>query len=296
MNTAVLYLIMFAMPLIAVAKVVIQGKVTKGFIETTEQLMLFNAVQFFIAAAANTALNVRSFPPDFLFLILAALGTSVFTMLTQTCYTAALKEGPVGKTCIIFNFAAFIPLAAGVVFFNEALNINKILALICMAVAFILIPRNGKEPINRKWLLLAAGAMVSNGMANVILLFVGKTPALNSNKDLYFTFIFLFASAISLCIYAVLHKIKPTAAIGKMLGTPKFLYGAAAIGVLICVYNYCTPLVLSGVDSTVFYPVTNLGVMVISALAGIVLFKEKISLKSGIGIVIALISILLTNI
>lgn len=288
---------MCVMPFVSVTKVVIQGRVAQEIINTQKRLMLFNVIQFFAAFVVNTALNLRSLPQNFWITFGAAAATAVFSASFQSFYALAMRQGPVGKTSIINNFASFPPLILGVLFFHEALGIWKIIAIACMVVAFVLIPKDTGEPMNWRWFLLAMAAMLSSSAMNVVLLFLGKTPSFAEDRDFYFSVLFLMAFLFSLVLYLRICRRSPDGdTVASMFRMPRYFWGAAAVGALVCVYNYLVPVVLSGVDSTVFYPVTALGGMTVAALAGVILFREHLSLRSGIGILVAMVSILLTNI
>ena len=68
-------------------------------------------------------------------------------------------------------------------------------------------------------------------------------------------------------------------------------------GILLGIANYCSmyfllkALRIDGLDSSSVFAINNVAIVAVSTLIGLILFREKISTKNWIGIILAVISI-----
>ena len=73
-------------------------------------------------------------------------------------------------------------------------------------------------------------------------------------------------------------------------------------GIVLGIPNYFTIVFLikamqtSGFESSTLFTINNVSVVVVSTLVGLLLFKEKFSLKNKIGVILAIIGIVLVTI
>ena len=69
----------------------------------------------------------------------------------------------------------------------------------------------------------------------------------------------------------------------------KSIIGGIALGIpnFCSIYFLMMALEKSGMQSSVLYPVNNMGIVVLSALFGILIFREKLSIINVLGIILA---------
>ena len=71
------------------------------------------------------------------------------------------------------------------------------------------------------------------------------------------------------------------------------IIGGMILGFLNFGTTYYLIMAMGVFQSTVLFPVQNVGIVVLSALAGFIIFKEKLSVINWIGILLSIIAILL---
>ncbi|MFB0926240.1 MAG: EamA family transporter, partial [Vicingaceae bacterium] len=83
---------------------------------------------------------------------------------------------------------------------------------------------------------------------------------------------------------------------------PQLKYKNIFAGILFGLPNYITIILFfgalenSGLAATQVYPIISMGVIIISAFVGLILFKERLSLRNWIGLGFAILSIfIITN-
>lgn len=67
--------------------------------------------------------------------------------------------------------------------------------------------------------------------------------------------------------------------------------GATITGVVIGAVNIINLYISGAINSVIFFPVVNGGVIVLSGLAAIIFFREKLSVKQTIGLILGIAAI-----
>ncbi|WP_316948652.1 EamA/RhaT family transporter [Flavobacterium akiainvivens] len=214
-----------------------------------------------------------------IFVPLMFLLPSVFLMLALS-----IRHVGIVRTDAAQRMSLFIPILAALLIFHEAFNNYKIIGLCIAFPALALILSKKADKPAKEWLY---PALVLLGFGLVDSLFkqvaIIKTPA-------YTTSLFiLFSGALTITIGAVLYEI--------IFLKKKFQLMNFAYGMLVGIFNFGNILfylkahkAFSDNPSTVFAAM-NIGVIVLGSLTGVLIFKEKLSLRNYAGIVLALVAI-----
>lgn len=218
-----------------------------------------------------------------LYIPLGILLPSVFFLLAMS-----VKHIGIVKTDIAQRLSLFIPVLASVFIFQEQFTLLKIagLALAFVAIYFILKRKENLENAGNNWIYPAI-VLLGFGLADV--LFKSLTTQSNIPYTTSLLIVFCLALAISILfsIYSILFQKKP------------FSFLNVAFGLFLGLLNFGNILfylkahdALSENPTTVFASM-NLGVIIAGTVIGIVFFKEKITPKNYIGIVLAIVAIVL---
>ena len=224
----------------------------------------------------------------------------IFGLITATQYVfnlKALETGPLSYTQVIISFSTIIPTLSGVLFFGETIELIQVFGIILILISLLLSidkSKNNKKS-SFKWLAYCMIAFVCTGLIGVMQKVHQKSQfasELNSFLVIAFLISFLFASTVSL----VICKRENSFIIfdNKSKKSKLFiLLCMLCCGIFIAVNNKLN-LYLSGViDSAIFFPIVNGGGLVLATLASLVLFKEKLSVKRWLGVVLGIISVIL---
>ncbi len=204
----------------------------------------------------------------------------------------ALGIGPFSYTTVIVSLSAIIPTLSGRFLFGETIDAFQYVGIVLMVVCILLSneKKTGEEKkASTKWLLLCLMSSLFNG-------FIGVFQKLHQNsehKDELTVFLlsaFVFASLVSLASLLLVRR-SPEVRAEQRFSIKKWyiivpIVGGAALGTC-----HVVNLLLSGMlDSAVMFPVVNLIPFAVSAVAATFLFKERISKRRFVGILIGVLA------
>ena len=256
---------------------------------------VFNAVACLTAAVI--LLCWGGFGASSVFTIVLGVAFGAVTALQGITNIAALQVGPMSYTSVIISFSTLISSLSGVMFFDESLGWAQIVGMVLMLASFVLAAKSDvdEKKANLKWLFLCLIAFVATGGIGVM----QKVHQSSEYRDELNAFLIIaFVSSAVLCaFFAALMKRRESRFADekekkKMAKQVWLLLGIMiASGACVAVNNKFN-LYLSGVmDSAVFFPIVNGGGLVLTTLAAVLLFKEKLSTKQWIGVVLGIASV-----
>lgn len=232
--------------------------------------------------------STYEYPWFFMALFLGALFIFIFNIVALS-----IQNINVTLTTIFQKMSLVFPSVVGIFWFGEYLNLPKGLGIGLAILSVILINisgRNdeGKESSLRKYWYLAALTLLGSGVIEICLYLVDALEW-SKNSNVEFTgSLFFFAGSFGLIYYAF-KSLKEYQAFhwkdvlgGIFLGIPNFF----SIYWIMCLLE-------QGMDGSIVFPVINVGVICVNALAGYFLFKERLSMIQFIGLLFAVVAIIL---
>ena len=257
---------------------------------------VFNAVG--CLSAAVILLFWGGFGPSSLFTVVLGITFGAVTALQGITNIVALQIGPMSYTSVIISFSTLISALSGLMFFGESLGWAQIVGIVLMLISFLLAANNNGEEkkANLKWLLACLIAFAATGGIGIMQKVHQSSAHLGElNAFLIIAFV---SSAILCAIFAAFLKKreKIDTCMAKTVQTSKkqlwiSLAVMVAGGVCIAVNNRFN-LYLSGVmDSAVFFPIVNGGGLVLTTLAAVLLFRERLSKKQWVGLLFGIASV-----
>jgi len=222
--------------------------------------------------------------------ILSLLFVSGFNMNAH----ATQKIG-ISYTALIQKLTLIVPSGIAILFFAESLTTYKLIGIIGAIIAIVLIqlPSKKEEMENsalKKYALLAAGVFLF-AAAIETLLFYMNIKGISTGSDIaVVSSIFGFAGLVGFFIMITQIVLKKTTfqlknvLAGICLGIPNFY------SIYLLLY-----LLAEGWEASVMFPLNNVGIIALSALAAFLFFKERMNAWKWIGLLIAIVSILLIS-
>jgi drug/metabolite transporter (DMT)-like permease len=217
------------------------------------------------------------------------------TALQGITNLSALQIGPMSYTSVIISFSTLISALSGVMFFGESLGWAQIVGIALMLVSFVLAANvsSDEKKANFKWLVLCLIAFAATGCIG-ILQKVHQSSAHRTELNSFLIIAFLSSALIS-SLFAALLKKRENAGNDVKSGEKK---GFGIMLIIMIAGGACAAannkfnLYLSGVmDSAVFFPIVNGGGLVLTTLAAVLIFREKLSKKQWIGVVFGIASV-----
>lgn len=181
-----------------------------------------------------------------------------------------------------------LPVIASFFLYGDDLSVLKSTGIVLALIGVVLSSTNaGKPNFETKYLGLILVIFFGQGIADIIFNYAQKTYVQANHGSLFISVLFLsaFFSGIIILTIQIIRKKEKLAfkniAWGIALGVPNFL----------TVYYFFRALESEFVQSSQAYPILNMGVIIISAITGFILFKEQLTLRNWIGIFVSMLAI-----
>jgi len=192
------------------------------------------------------------------------------------------------KTDIAQRLSLFIPILASYFIFKEEFSQLKLIGLAVAFPAMILIlSRNKSNDSNQNKWIYPALVLFGFGVIDVFFKQIALQKSFPYTTSLFVVFCIAFLVALLFTGYSVLIQKKKLKSINLLFGS---ILGILNFGNIL--FYLKAHKAFSDNPSTVFASM-NMGVILLGSLAGILIFKEKVTLKNYIGIILALGAIIL---
>ncbi len=220
-------------------------------------------------------------------LFLGVLFIVVFTLMSMS----AEKAG-VSVTSVANKLSLVIPVSLAFWLYNDTLNILKLVGIFIALLSLIFVSYNFDKKSQQtkvSYVLLPILVFLGSGMVDVLIKFAQDQYVSGGGFHNLFL-VMLFGTAASSGVIAIfIKKIrnKPVSLTWKellwgfMLGIPN--YGSI----------YFLVKTLEKWESSIVFPVNNVGIILCATLLALLIYKERIKRTSMIGFILAIIAILL---
>ena len=214
----------------------------------------------------------------------------MFISLFYLMATISQKIG-VSAASVSTKMSVAIPVTAAVILYGDTMTVTKLSGIILAFPAIWMATMKGKAEVPNKSLLwLPFILFIGAGFLDTFLKLSEKMLVPPADELLFIPSIFAMAFVSGLILQPLLPKNSEAEA-------PK--YHTWIGGILLGVVNYGSiyfiwkALAQHGVESSMVFPVANMGVVAASTLAGWLIFKEHLSIKNWVGISMAIPAIAL---
>lgn len=219
-------------------------------------------------------------------LMLGFLFIAVFNIAAITTQKSGLSV-----VAVATKMSVAIPVLFGIFLYNESTGILKILGILLALVSVYLTSIKTKEGISIKKenLIFPLLVFFGSGIIDTSIKYLETSYVSETDVGLFSSTIFATAGIIGIIILII------QAFMGKLKITFKNILGGIALGVpnYYSIYFLVMALRTEGFDSSTIFTMNHVGIVTISTLVGILLFKEKLIRKNWIGLILAIISIIL---
>jgi drug/metabolite transporter (DMT)-like permease len=216
-----------------------------------------------------------------------ALGFLFITIFNVMALTA--QKNGLSVASVASKMSVIIPILFGISIYNESIGYQKVLGILLALVAVYLTSAKPKKN----------GTTISKSIYLPIILFLGSGIidtsvnhyAPKGNMALFLSLIFGMAGVIGLIIISINH----------LKSKSRFNFKSIPFGFALGLVNYCSmyfllkALRVNGLETSSVFTINNVAIVAFSTLVGLLLFKESISKKNWIGILIAIVAILLVT-
>lgn len=221
-------------------------------------------------------------------IVLGALFVAIFFVMANTA-----QQNGVSVASVAGKMSVVIPVVFGVLLYDESVTYLKIIGiLIALVSVYLASVKEERSTFNKAGLLFPILLFFGSGAIDTTLKFVEVNFVQNNETALFSGSLFGFAAFFGLLILLV-----KTIQKREAFGIKNII-----AGIVLGIPNYFTIVFLikamqtSGFESSTLFTINNVSVVVVSTLVGLLLFKEKFSLKNKIGVALAILGIVLVTI
>lgn len=203
----------------------------------------------------------------------------------------AIREGAMSLTSLATSYSLIIPTIYGLLFLNESAGVFLFIGLILLLCSLFLVnSKKSDSPITLKWLVFALLAFLGNGFGSTI-----QTAQQNRFEGQYKSEFMILALAILSIFFFTLSLIKEKADNKACFKSnfPLMLLNGAANGFT---NLFVMILVSRGMPASIMFPVISGGGIIFTSLVSIFVYKEKLSAKQYIGLLLGTASVVFMNI
>ncbi|MBE6668032.1 MAG: hypothetical protein E7607_06975 [Ruminococcaceae bacterium] len=257
----------------------------------TRSFFLCQSVLFLCGAVALVLFGKISFGVVAYQTFIYAAVYAILLIFAQWFYTAALAKGNTALCSTVYSLGFILPTLSGAILWAEAFSILDVLGVLCAMSAVIVsgLKSQEKEKTTKSYYFIPLViAMFASGGLGIVQKLQQKS-AYAEQKSIFLLIAFTLAAVISF-IFSLLAK--------KQGDTP-FCRGKLMVASCVGLFFGCCNLLntsLAGLlDSAIFFPTLNIGVILLSMICGVIFFKEKISKKELAVLILGGLSILLLN-
>ena len=234
-------------------------------------------------------LDLFSRPWWLMSLMLAVLFITGFNIMA-----ISFQKSGVALTAIIQKMSLVMPASLAIAFYGEALTLTKSLGILLALLAIVLVNRppasEDGQPFDKSLLMWPLVTFAMSGIIEIIL-FISEAHGLVGDDGMLFTASSFAQAAILGSIYALFLIIK-----GADLPRTKEVIGGIALGLPNYLSIYLLVYLLSqGWDGSLLFPLNSIGILVLTALIGFFLYKEKIHKANISGIILGIGAIILLS-
>jgi drug/metabolite transporter (DMT)-like permease len=223
--------------------------------------------------------------------LICALIYSTVLICAQWFYTSALSQGNTALCSTVYSMGFIIPTVSGALFWMEKFTFIDLIGILC-AVATIIFSKsssgNSDKTAFKCFFIPLIIAMLSSGSLGIIQKIHQKSQFAGERGSLLLI-AFILASAISL-VASALCKNKCDNVIPK-----RTLPIASLIGLFFGCCNLLNTTLAGLLDTAIFFPTLNIGIIFLTTLSGAIIYKERITRKELTVLLCGSASILLLN-
>lgn len=205
------------------------------------------------------------------------------------CIAMSIRYGGIVKTEVAQRLSLFIPLIAAYLWMDEKMESSKFIGIAVgiLAIVFSIGWNKKIQNDSKKFWVFPVLVFVGMGIIDIIFKRVAQHQEVTYMSSLWIVFIIALGFALLFLSYLLLIRKEPFDKKALLYGAVLGLFNFGNI-----VFYMKAHRALPESPSLVFTGL-NIGVISVGALAGVLLFNEKLSIYNKIGVILAIISVLL---
>ncbi|OQA02150.1 MAG: EamA-like transporter family protein [Bacteroidetes bacterium ADurb.Bin408] len=261
--------------------IVIAFKIFTRFGISNLQAIIVNyivaAVLGFSLSGSFSDIPAAVFEPWFIYALLIGF----FLMFVFNVYAVSAQKAGIALTAVSGKMSVVIPVVAGAIIYNETMGWIRIAGIVTALLALYLTFKSKEKRVYNPWTFVLPAILFLGTGTNDSLLNYAQRKLIHGDQMYFLSVCFLISLIFGLLFLLGKSFFKPEKFVLKNI------VGGVILGLLNFGSTYYFLVCLGLYESSVFFPVFNVSIVSIAALAGYFIFKEKLSLINRIGIGLA---------
>lgn len=217
---------------------------------------------------------------------------------SQWMYTFAMRLGLTSVCSLIYSLGFIFPTISGVLFWNETFTGSDFLGLILALSVILLTFRGDTEGVEAgkktQFLLAILTAMTASGGLGILQKVQQSTPEAASETSAFLILAFALAFTASGIVY--LFRRSWTAEPGDKKTAIVGMLWPVLAGLCFGGANLLNTVLAGRMKSAVFFPLLNILTILLCTVCGILLFREKLTVKTGIALILGMAAVVVLSI
>ena len=222
-------------------------------------------------------------------ILLGAFFILIFNLMAATSQNLGVSVASVAT-----KMSLAIPVIAGLILYEEHLNTMQFIGIgLALFAVYFTAYKEKREGLNAelRTMILPLLVFLGSGIIDTSIKYLQHTMIPENEYSLFSAVVFGFAGLTGILVLLfknpkTLTRLRPVNILGGVaLGIPNFF----------SIYFLLRALKFDGLNSASVFTLNNVAIVMLTTLLGIVLFRESLSRKNWIGILLAIISILLIS-
>ncbi len=266
----------------------ITSKLTATASNEKSQFYFSQAILFSVAAVLIVSTRLRTLETA-LWTVVLGVVYGILLILSQWMLTIALGLGNTSVCSVVYSFGFIIPTVSGYLFWSEQFTVFQGIGLMAALFAILLTVKKENDGIfgGKKFVLTILTATVASGGLGIMQK-VQQASSVANQESMFLTVAFTVAFAVSFLAFLLIRpKSKPQL---------KYAVSPTVTGICFGGANLCNTLLAGRLPSAVFFPTQNILTILLSSTAGIIFFKEKLTAKTVLIIIVGIFAVILFSI
>ena len=214
--------------------------------------------------------------------------SGIMLVICSACGLYAVRAGTMALSSMFSTAGLIVPCIAGIILYDEKMRLMQWLGIALFLCAAFLLISSGKKikaDFSPKTILLLIGAMLSNGIT-MTLQTVFKREVVGGSVTA-FSFLSFIIPALILLSFMSGYRVKAPEQC-KEKPEKKLILLALVSAIVLFVINQLATTAADKVQPVVLFTFINGGNTIIAAVMAALVFKEKLTVKSVLGIVLGI--------
>ncbi len=203
------------------------------------------------------------------------------------------KVSGIALTTVAVKMSVILPILFSIFYFSEDISFLKVIGIILAMIAvYLTVHKKQDHNITKRIaIILPVLLFLGSGTIDSLIKYTQAT-FLQEDSTIMFTSVLFTIAAICGILYSPLRKKSFAAYFRKDILVSGTILGIINFGSL---YGIVMALESNVFDSSVLFGINNIGIVVLSVILALALFREELTLRNKAGIILSVITIILLS-